>query len=599
MRKITFAIALAAAATASAAELHVPAQYATIQAAVDAAANGDVVVVGPGTYRETLDLGEKELTLRGSAGAAETILDGSGGTTSILTARNVEPRRVVVQGFSFRNGHGALPRACGLEVRKGGAILAVGTRLTVTDCVFEDNGDAGPDGRFGIEYGGAIFSCETDLRVEGSRFARNRAVHGGAVTIVSAGARESTFTGSTFTANSGGNDTGAVLVQLRTFAAVTVRDCAFEENEGGHSGGMMLELLHRSRGVVERVRFSRNRAKGTAGGLDVLAGDAATLAVSGCTFESNRAAHGAGLMMVVESAARASVTACTFTGGTASFGGGANVVSAGAARIEMRDCEFAGNEASFGGGLVAMAVKGSIRINGSRFLDNVARFRPEIGFFRDLCFIDGLPPQGNGLYFGGGADLRTQDGGSITVSSSLFAGNAGMRAGGVHASTCAGGTIDLVNDTITGNDGSGVHLRFGLSRDPQYTGLGTIRVGNTIVRGNASEEIVTERFDTTFVEAVSYSNVEGGWAGAGNFDLPPSFVDAAADDYRLAPGSPCIDAGDNAALTPVTDDTDLARRPRLTDDPHTPDRGRGPAPVVDVGAYEYQWSAPRRRAVRF
>jgi hypothetical protein len=401
------------------------------------------------------------------------------------------------------------------------------------------------------------------------------------------GARDSSITGSTFEGNRGDNDSGAILAKLNSFAALTVRDCAFEENDSGHGGGVMLEMAGRSRAVVERVRFSRNRASGTGGGMDVLTGETASIAVSGCTFESHRAAHGAGLQLVTEGASTASVTACTFTGGTASFGGGANVVSTASSRIEMTDCHFAGNEASFGGGLVAAALDGNIRISGSRFLDNVARFRPEIGIYRDLCFVDGLPPQGNGLYFGGGAELRTQEGGSITLSSSLFAGNSGMRGGGVHASTCAGGTIDLVNDTIADNDGSGVHLRFGRSREPQYTNLGTIRVANAIVRGNAAEEIVTERFDTRSDAEVSYSNVEGGFAGAGNFDLPPSFVDAAARNYRLTAGSSCIDAGDNDALV---DDADVARKPRLS--------GRGPAPVVDVGAYEYQWSSPRRRAVR-
>lgn len=41
---------------ASAAELHVPSQYTTIQSAVDAAADGDHVVVAPGTWRDPIDL---------------------------------------------------------------------------------------------------------------------------------------------------------------------------------------------------------------------------------------------------------------------------------------------------------------------------------------------------------------------------------------------------------------------------------------------------------------------------------------------------------------------------------------------------------------
>jgi len=43
---------------------------------------------------------------------------------------------------------------------------------------------------------------------------------------------------------------------------------------------------------------------------------------------------------------------------------------------------------------------------------------------------------------------------------------------------------------------------------------------------------------------VTYSDVQGGWPGNGNFSLYPIFVDTAAGNYHLQPDSPCIDAGD-------------------------------------------------------
>ena len=69
---IAVVAAVLAAGQAYAAELEVPAQYPTIQKAIDAAKGGDTVVVKGGVYRENVtiskDYGETPLTVRAASG---------------------------------------------------------------------------------------------------------------------------------------------------------------------------------------------------------------------------------------------------------------------------------------------------------------------------------------------------------------------------------------------------------------------------------------------------------------------------------------------------------------------------------------------------
>ncbi len=80
--------------------------------------------------------------------------------------------------------------------------------------------------------------------------------------------------------------------------------------------------------------------------------------------------------------------------------------------------------------------------------------------------------------------------------------------------------------------------------------------------------------------AVSYTDVQGGWAGAGNLNADPLFVAPASDDYHLALDSPCTEAGD-PAFQGLPDETDIDSQPRVWD-------GDGDGVSrVDMGADEY------------
>jgi len=65
---LVFVLVLAGASNVMADDLHVPADYATIQAAVDAAASGDTIHIAPGVYVEQVFIKDKNLTLIGRPG---------------------------------------------------------------------------------------------------------------------------------------------------------------------------------------------------------------------------------------------------------------------------------------------------------------------------------------------------------------------------------------------------------------------------------------------------------------------------------------------------------------------------------------------------
>ncbi len=149
------------------------------------------------------------------------------------------------------------------------------------------------------------------------------------------------------------------------------------------------------------------------------------------------------------------------------------------------------------------------------------------------------------------------------------------------------GYVGLTNCTIADNvsrtQGAGVDIE---QYDDQ---INRVDIINCIIYHNTLDDLTPSSLkiepgrDSSFY-SVTYSNIEGGFAGTGNIDSDPNFAFPAFDDYYVTSGSPCIDAGDNTAISLPTDVSGFGRK---VDDPATADTGNGTAPIVDMGAYEF------------
>ncbi len=147
-------------------------------------------------------------------------------------------------------------------------------------------------------------------------------------------------------------------------------------------------------------------------------------------------------------------------------------------------------------------------------------------------------------------------------------------------------TTNIINCTFVGDTGSKIVLYAGVV----YGYWTDININNCIFWGyHGLGSIINDKGTITMTNC-DYENNNFGLGyyvtdGGGNFSKDPLFVGNGV--FRLRPDSPCIDAGNND-LVPLDIVTDLAGKPRFRDDPFSVDTGSGKAPIVDIGAYEFQ-----------
>jgi hypothetical protein len=416
----------------------------------------------------------------------------------------------------------------------GGAIHVSAISPTVQACTFSNN--AAPEG----DGGDLLIEGPGSPSVSSCTFEGGSAIRGGAVAFL-AGAGASVL-GCTFTGGSASAERGGIAY-VASGSAPTFDACTLSGGSASLGGGLCIDggaptltdCL-----VSGCMAIGKGTLQGLGGALYNADGVPELL---GCTLSGNSAEAYGGVLYSVGANAVSVVTQCILEGNNAGSGG-AGIYNGQGSRLELEGCCAEGQSAGPAGGAAVICNQAVATIMNCRILGNSAA----------------------GL---GGALLASSDknlGNIVDCTNCLFAANAGgaLRTQGTGASN----DVSLTNCTVTGD---GQEISIGGDG-------GSIGITNSII------------WDAPIGPSavwITYSDVQGGFAGEGNIDTDPMFLDPSVADYRLKPDSPCIDRGNNGAV-PMTVTTDLAGNPRFVDEPSAPDGGKGAAPLVDIGAYEFQ-----------
>jgi RHS repeat-associated protein len=371
------------------------------------------------------------------------------------------------------------------------------------------------------------------------------------------------------------NDYGIILVESGTYTGVGNRNIDFSGKRITLiSGDGRDNTTIDAQGAGRGVKFTSGETR-----RSVLAGFTIS---NGDSFATNLwQTTGGGVFC---SNASPSIVNCRIeTGSAYGYGGGLYAVKGSPA---LRASTVAGNTALIGGG-IAVGTNASVNVIASRIESNSASSFGGGIYCSDnssLLVEDSVVGGNSAGAVGGG--ISTLDAAAVILEQTAVSGNASGSGGGAY--TSGSSSLRLVNSTVDGNmatngNGGGVYsaassafecsntiikgntaaavgggifaagsslfrmvsgVVFGNNAGTAAGALGAFSsvspiILNSILRSNTAPSYNPVHYGST-APSITYSNIEGGWSGAGNIDDDPLFTRLG---FRLTADSPCIGTG--------------------------------------------------------
>ena len=534
-----------------------PGSQSTLQAAIDATANGGCILVGPGTYVVNLQINNRYVEIKASsADPAQTVLDG-GNAGSVVVFQNVP--------FNPGNPFIATARISGFTIQHGNSISGQGGGITlanqadvlVSKNVIKNNVSA-------VDGGGIVVYNRSHATIIDNTITGNSAPR---------------FGGGLFVVGDGSTGGGSNPIIFNNTISNNFTTGASIPNGGAAGGGIFVDLY--SSPYIIKNTFTGNSAPFAGGAIMLRKGVGGYIEDN--TITGNSSASSGGIHAETEGTPMA-VQNNTITGNHAVANGSFAISGVGGGISAFAQSQpfilqntISGNTATYAGAGIYVDESATAVIEANRISGNVVSSSSgPIG-----------PPAGGGIWVANATASMVNN--VIDGNSAAVGGGIGVLQNGtavIQNNTIVKNAATLVPQSATVKGGGGLFVQVNGNGSPATNttarnNIFDLNIGVQIFEAFAGGATYDNNLVNSFDQGMYFNYTSGVItnigtfnavvAGSGNVSGPNGFVNAAGNDFHLTGSSAAINQGTPAGAPAE----DFSNR----------DRPAGGA--FDIGAYEF------------